>query len=1265
MHTFTLHAAAIALTLANFTFAGGAPTPAPAPTPTLGPDASGPGFPQFPSQSPDGSQVVFAPGGDLWIAPVAGGVAARLTSHPADEARSAFSPDGSRLAFESDRDGATNLYVLALGRGGTGGETIVAGEPRRITVSDRGQSLGGWTADGTGVLFAGGQSPTLHRPPRMYFAPADAGPTRLLGGMHGSRPRGLEASAGRTKVLFSRGGGSGGLDGVRPAYRGSGQADVWLADLPTPGSDGEARFTQVTRDAAHDGDPFGLPDGSVVFLSARDGQYNVWRLDAAGGPGIEGQGAPARQLTKFAPKSGEVTIGHGVRDLAVSADGRMAAFVVWDTLYRLDLTKPGAQPEPIGVTLMADGADGPTRRLNLDREVSEAAVSPDGKTLAVVARGEVFVRAVEEGRPTRRVTYTPGRERNLAWSPDGKSLYFASDTGGDWSIYAAEVALTRDELVGAESEADAEPKKEEKKPDPPANPAGSATGTDAAPPTPAAPSAAAPGAAEPPAAGPDDPANAKPDDKKPADEKKAPEKKPEWGKRWERSLRFTVTPVVDTPAQEQRPTPSPDGKKLLFTRGQGDLVVRELAGGAERVLVPGFDAPEALWAADSRHVVYAKEDFDFNSDIWLLDTGGTEKDGKVTPPGEPINLTQHPDYDHSPRLSADGKVLVFLSDRDGENGQNDVYAIYLDRSIEGKRPYEIDEYFKKAAEAAKKRKPLGDDAPPAKGGKSGDAKPKADKDKDAKDEGDKDKEKDKDGAKPEGDAPAAAATPKPLVFDTTDAHLRIRRLTSTLESEGNLALTPGGERVIYSVGIDDKPALVSIDYKGGDRKTIDAAGVSDVGLSLTGDKVFYVKTGTANAAPPAGGKVEALGITAPVVIDLAAQNRQKFLEAARAVGEGFYHPTLKGLDWKGLTARYLSLAERARTSDEFNRVGNMLFGELNGSHLGMSGGSPTGGVSVPAPGVGYLGIDAEPGDPSSPGYVVKRILIGGPADRATSKLLVGDVIISVDGESLAATGAPMKDLLAAMAGKSGQETLLQVKRAGAEAPVFLLIVPHGAGGEGDLRYLDTVRARREMVDKLSNNTLGYLHIRAMGGASVRDFERDLYAAAHEKRGLIIDVRDNGGGSTADILLSSLTAPRHAFTIPRGGSPEPPPNAKTPTDAYPRDRRLIYGYTRPINVLINQNSFSNAEIFAHAIKTIGRGKLVGTATYGGVISTGGTTLIDGTAVRLPFRGWYLPTGADMENNGAQPDVPVDQTPADEAAGRDPQLEAAVKELLGRV
>jgi tricorn protease len=409
-----------------------------------------------------------------------------------------------------------------------------------------------------------------------------------------------------------------------------------------------------------------------------------------------------------------------------------------------------------------------------------------------------------------------------------------------------------------------------------------------------------------------------------------------------------------------------------------------------------------------------------------------------------------------------------------------------------------------------------------------------------------------------------------------------------------------------------------------------------------------------------GGEAERLPIEAPLVIDVAAQQKQKFIDAARLMGERFYHPTLKGLDWPAIMARYLLLEVQTRTDTEFNRIFNNLLGELEGSHMGMAGGRSTAGEGQP---LGYLGIDVKP---AAGGYQVTRVIANGPADRKSSRLGVGDVIVSVNSKPLAEAGAmPAGDFMAAMAGTVGQETLLEVRRATGgqpgpdDKPRFVLISPVASAADTTLRYQDEVRRNAALVEQWSGGKLGYLHIRAMDLASVRDYERDLFAAADGKLGLIIDVRDNGGGSTTDILLSSLTAPRHAYTASRGVDLK-----SLPKDAYPRDRRLIYAYNREISVLCNQHSYSNAEIFAHAIKTIGRGKLVGTQTFGAVISTGSYSLIDGTTMRTPFRGWYLPDGTDMETHGAVPDVDVPQTPEDEAAGKDRQLEAAVKELLTR-
>ena len=1232
------------------------------------------GYPQFPSLSPDGAVVVYAWAGDLWGAPATGGASNRLTVHPAEERRSAFSPDGSMLAFESNRDGARNIYVMPVRRTVSGG--LLAGAARRITASDKTQLLGGFSPDGKSIYFTSNIEPTIYRTTRIYRVEVD-GPAdgAAAGGVSGGpvtlvspafamnvRPAG-DGSA----MVFSRGY----CPAERPEYRGSGQHDVWRMNMA------DGTFVALTTSPANDFEPAPLPDGSTVFISARDGQNNLWRV----GPGGEGQGAATR-LTSFRPTREELSIGAGVRDLAVSGNGKTAAFCVWDRLYRLDLTDAKAAPVAVDLAAQGDDVTLDVQRMVLDREVSESVLSPDGRTLAVGARGGIFVRNTGENYPTRRVTSTAGRERDIAWSADGRVLYFASDDAGlagggggggnlgKESIYQAGVDLAREDIAPPKAEEkkdeakreEAEKKKDEgeKKDD--------AKGEEKKD---------------------DDKKDEKKDAEKPAAERRGTPKKVDYGKRWAESLRFAIEPVLSDAKDLRNPTPSPDARCLLVTRSRGDLVLVELKGMTQRVLFEGWNSPDVRWAGDSRHIVYAVEDLDFNSDIWLLDTGGFDSfaEGSKFTRAPAVNLTRHPDDDGSPRLSADGKVLTFLSQRGEQSDQMDVYQVYLDKGLEGMTAYEREDYFKRAGEAAGKRKPAETPAwvpVPARVK----ALMKEEKQEEKKEEAKAEEGKKAEGGRASGSEGRTTRKAEPMRFDAEDAYLRIRRITTSAGGKGSLEATPGADRLIFSGTFDDAgPSLVSVDHKGGDRRTIVAGAVGGLSVSLTGDKVVFIKSGTVSSAPTKGGKVEGWPVDAPVAVSIERQARQKFLEAARTFGQMFYHPTMKGLDWEGLTRRYLALAAKTRTGEEFNRVTQTLFGETNGSHTGIVGGSAFNAGSTQT---GYLGVRVRP---VAGGYEVVHVAEDSPASLKSSRIYVGDVIVAVDSKRLApdAASMPTLDLDGALLGRSGRETLVEVKRAAVHAPKddgaeakdggeeeasgsesrttpphtpprspFVVITPVSGAAWTVLRYDEEVAARRAMAERLSGGKIGYLHIRAMSGPEVRDFERDLFAAGNGKEGLIIDVRDNGGGFTADILLSSLTAPRHAYTVPRGADP-----ASVPHDAYPRDRRLIYGWTRPIDVLINEHSFSNAEIFAHAIKTTGRGRLIGTATFGGVISTGAFSLIDGTTVRMPFRGWYLPDGTDMENHGARPDVDVAQVPGDEVSGKDAQLEAAVEDLMKRV
>jgi len=238
--------------------------------------------------------------------------------------------------------------------------------------------------------------------------------------------------------------------------------------------------------------------------------------------------------------------------------------------------------------------------------------------------------------------------------------------------------------------------------------------------------------------------------------------------------------------------------------------------------------------------------------------------------------------------------------------------------------------------------------------------------------------------------------------------------------------------------------------------------------------------------------------------------------------------------------------------------------------------------------------------------------------------------------------------------------LLEVIRE--QSPIEVVIWP--TNSLSDQRYDAWVEERRRLTDKHSNGKLGYLHIRGMNWTSFERFERELMAAGYGKEGIVIDVRYNGGGWTTDYLMAVLNVKQHSYTIPRGATKNVEKNHARFKDAYPFSERLpLSAWTKPSIAMSNENSYSNAEIFSHAYKALGLGKLVGRPTFGAVISTGSYGLVDGTRVRMPFRGWWVKeTGDNMEKVPAIPDIEVFNPPAYKARGIDPQLKRAVAELL---
>jgi tricorn protease len=208
------------------------------------------------------------------------------------------------------------------------------------------------------------------------------------------------------------------------------------------------------------------------------------------------------------------------------------------------------------------------------------------------------------------------------------------------------------------------------------------------------------------------------------------------------------------------------------------------------------------------------------------------------------------------------------------------------------------------------------------------------------------------------------------------------------------------------------------------------------------------------------------------------------------------------------------------------------------------------------------------------------------------------------------------------------------------------IDPLNQVAQNNLEYALWVENRTQMVEKMTGGEIGYLHIRAMDAPSLEKFQEDLIAN-RGKKALIIDQRFNGGGGIDQELLEILNQ-RKQYQLTRG-----------------RDSvevvRPVQAFFGPMAVLQNERSASDAEMFPDGFRLLGLGKLVGVPTMGAVIGTGAYTLLDGSQLRTPGAGVFTAAGDNMENYGVQPDVWVDNGPADFAAGKDRQVERAIEVL----
>lgn len=452
---------------------------------------------------------------------------------------------------------------------------------------------------------------------------------------------------------------------------------------------------------------------------------------------------------------------------------------------------------------------------------------------------------------------------------------------------------------------------------------------------------------------------------------------------------------------------------------------------------------------------------------------------------------------------------------------------------------------------------------------------------------------------------------------------------------------------------------------------------SSKGLRWTSKgKSFYLlhKGQVVKIAVPSG-KVRRISLQTTIEIDRQASYEQKFREVWRTLRDHFYDPKMSGQDWKALYNRYLPAIKQVQTKEEWRDLMNEMLGWLNASHLGVRTRRRKAAYRT-----GVLGVDLQI---EGKRVKVTRLLERGPLSLAIRLWLLKQqkrkkqskktkafatfikqptsyrLYISKISRKKIRSGSNFYPLLRNKVGKRVRVKLslewdvstkdkqgkkIQKK----QIRKTFYVKPTHRWAEVTLRYHAWVAERKRLVTKWSRGRIGYLHMRGMGRSNLYKFISDFETDVAPKKASLIDLRFNWGGNVHDSVLRYLSRRRYSYWQPRG------------MKRWSQPFHTAAG--KPMAMLINERSLSDAEMTANGFKALRLGKLIGVGTYRWLIFTGSRRLFDGDSYRLPFWSCTTLQGKDLEKIGVPSDLYVRNTFADRLHNRDPQLKKAVQHLL---
>ncbi len=503
----------------------------------------------------------------------------------------------------------------------------------------------------------------------------------------------------------------------------------------------------------------------------------------------------------------------------------------------------------------------------------------------------------------------------------------------------------------------------------------------------------------------------------------------------------------------------------------------------------------------------------------------------------------------------------------------------------------------------------------------------------------------------EGDAGEAGSEIEPVRIDFEGIRRRYEVMPIPF-SANEIAVSPDGEKLILSGSAAGQQNLYALNLNplatgpGGVQPVTSGPGFKGgIEFARAPNRIWYIQGGRVRSVGLDGNGARSVDLTAEMEVDFHAEKDDVFIANWSTLDAGFYDPDHHGVDWAGVREAWTPVIAGSANRQEMRRALLLMTGELNASHLGVSGSE-----APSTPQVGRLGVRFDRISYEDRGeLIVSEVIDLGPA-HVSGEISVGDRIVSVAGVVIDG-GVNLNRVLR---GSVGTRLEVVVADGSGANERTVALAPVSLGAEKNLLYRAWVESRRSYVAEVSGGRLGYVHIPDMGAGTLQQLYLDLDQENRLREGIVVDVRHNNGGFVNNYALDVFTRRSFMTMQPRGG--------EAVSSRHQLGQRA---YLDPVILVTNQNTLSDGEDFTEGWRALGIGEVVGEPTAGWIIYTANMSLFDGTGIRLPFIGIRDSQGENMELVPRPVDVEVERPSGEWYTGRDSQLDMAVERLLARI